>query len=520
MSSKSLFQTTSTKKIPTVVNHAGGRAYDPGAEHGLAQMAMTCTLADSYYTSGETQLQEVLDLCAKCDPEYVGKLAVYAREVGQMKDLPSLLTAYLASIHAHDVLDRVFARTIDNGRMVRNFFQIIRSGRLGRRGLGSQPKRLLRQWFAAQGSDGVFKASVGSSPSLADVIRMARPIPYNDAEKDMYRYLIGKGEPAGLAWQLKQWAQGADLVPSGLPFEFLAGAASTKRHWEDIAMNLSWNATLKNLNTFARHEIPKEAWAKIAERLQQRPPRHVFPYSIMTAFSYISDNAQIPMSVKLLVQKALDAACENVPIAKGSLAVLVDTSGSMQSPVTGNRGTASTKTQCVDVAALIASIALKKNPEAMIIPFDTSVHLTNLNPLDSVATNANILRKYGGGGTDVGCGLAHLVAKGQYPDLTIIVSDNESWVERWRNVSSYSMYRSAARPTGAQDAWDTIQGRNKNAKLVCLDIQANPTIQVQSSKRVLNLGGFSDAIWTVVKDFAEGGFSADSWVDKIKAIEL
>jgi hypothetical protein len=60
-------------------------------------------------------------------PELVAKTAIYCRESGRMKDMPAFLVAHLA---AHDLatMTRVFPRVIDDGRMLRNFVQIVRSG--------------------------------------------------------------------------------------------------------------------------------------------------------------------------------------------------------------------------------------------------------------------------------------------------------------------------------------------------------------------------------------------------------
>lgn len=511
-------------KVATVRNAAGGRAYDPGAEHGLAQMAMTCTLADSYYTSAEAQLAQVIKLADQCTPQFIGKLAVYAREVGAMKDLPCVLVAYLAGKYEHEVLDQVFARVIDNGRMVRNFVQMLRSGRFGRRGLGTQPKRLLRNWFAATGADGVFKNSVGSNPSMADVIKLARPVPLNDAEKEMYRYLIGKGEAVGQAFWLKKWSESGDPRlghrPEGLPFELLAGAAKTSQHWEDIAHSLSWNATLKNLNTFARHGVSKHAWDAIEARLRTKPPKHVFPYSVMTAYKHVESNAGIPMGVKLAVQDALDAAMDNLPALEGEVAVCVDTSGSMGSPVTGSRGSATGVTTCVQVAALVASGLLRKNPNTTTVVFDTSAAIVHLNPRDSVVTNAQKLAR-NGGGTDVSCALRLLNQKGIKASNVVIISDNESWFENQSRYARIGTYGGSHRGmTGAAVEWESFLRRNRGARLTCLDIQANPTVQVQNAGNVLNLGGFSDQVFGTIAEFSRGGLSVQSWVDKIKEIKL
>ncbi len=71
---------------------------------------------------------------------------------------------------------------IDDGRMLRNFVQIVRSGVAGRKSLGTLPKRLVREWFDARADEQLFRASVGNDPSLADVIRMVHP-QAGDAER-------------------------------------------------------------------------------------------------------------------------------------------------------------------------------------------------------------------------------------------------------------------------------------------------------------------------------------------------
>ena len=66
---------------------------------------------------------------------------------------------------------------IDNGRMLRNFVQIMRSGAVGRKSLGSRPKRLVQAWLATASDRAILRAAVGQAPSLADVIQMVHPKP-------------------------------------------------------------------------------------------------------------------------------------------------------------------------------------------------------------------------------------------------------------------------------------------------------------------------------------------------------
>ena len=62
--------------------------------------------------------------------------------------------------------EAVFSRVIDNTRMLRTYVQILRSGVVGRKSLGSAPKRLVREWLASRDEDALFSSSTGQSPSL------------------------------------------------------------------------------------------------------------------------------------------------------------------------------------------------------------------------------------------------------------------------------------------------------------------------------------------------------------------
>ena len=55
-------------------------------------------------------------------------------------------------------------------------------------------------------------------------------------------------------------------------------------------------------------------------------------------------------------------------------------------------------------------------------------------------------------------------------------------------------------------------------KLVCIDLQPYTTTQAPDRSDILNIGGFSDAVFNVVASFVGG--SARRFVAEIEAIEL
>ena len=151
MASKSVFS-SAKKSIPQgvknvdTVNEAGGAAYAFTPEHALAQYALTGTFSQTYYASDTDQLKKTLEFAGKCSTEFVAKTAVYARQRGFMKDMPSFLTAYLA-VKDISLLKKVFPKVVDSPKMVRNFVQMVRSGQLGRKSFGSGPKTLVQNYL-------------------------------------------------------------------------------------------------------------------------------------------------------------------------------------------------------------------------------------------------------------------------------------------------------------------------------------------------------------------------------------
>ncbi|MFZ4575774.1 MAG: RNA-binding protein, partial [Phycisphaerales bacterium] len=150
MANKSLFSSLFSWAPKTdTVNNAGGAAYALTAQQGLAQLAATGCLNTTFYATAEDQLDAVMDLAQKVAPEFVAKVALYARSKGHMKDAPALLVAML-SVTSPGLMAEVFDRVIDSPKMLRNFVQIMRSGRVARKSLGTLPKRLVEQWLAAR----------------------------------------------------------------------------------------------------------------------------------------------------------------------------------------------------------------------------------------------------------------------------------------------------------------------------------------------------------------------------------
>jgi 60 kDa SS-A/Ro ribonucleoprotein len=521
MANKNLFKSIVGIFSPKAdtVNNAGGIAYKLSPKQALAQYAATGCFNHTFYSDAGEQLDKVLALANEVDTEFVAKTAVFAREKGYMKDTPALLLAIL-SIRDKELFERVFPRVADNGKMLRNFVQIMRSGAVGRKSLGSLPKRMVREWFEKRATEQIFKQAVGQSPSIADILKMVHPKPADAEREALFGYFIGREINADklpeIVKQFEQFKTGDSAVVPDVPFQMLTALPLDKSGWTAIAEKAPWQMTRMNLNTFQRHGVFEDAaMVKIvAERLRNVEAikgARVFPFQLMSAFKATDANKGIPRGITESLQDAMEIATGNVPKIDGKVWIFPDISGSMHSPATGYRKGATSTVSCLDVAALFTATLLRKNPTAEVIPFSDHIVEARLNPRDSVMTNAAILAALPSGGTNCSAPLKELNRRKAKGDAIIYVSDNESWVDTKRAWNS---------GTETMRQWNEFKSRNSDAKLVCIDIQPNAHTQAQERRDILNVGGFSDQVFTLVSEFANGNLDHGHWVGVIEKVEV
>jgi len=509
------------------VNAAGGVAYSKSPEGALANYACVGTIHDTYYISADKQLQDVIGMCNQVSPEFIAKTAVYARQEGYMKDLPCLLLAILL-IKDVQLFKRVFPKVVDNVKMLRTFVQIIRSGVIGRKSLGSAAAKCIKRWFDGwNDANKLFNSTIGSNPSIGDIIRLAHPKPKDETFSALFAYLCGFPHsvdqlPENVKrYELlkKNYAEGVEWeeLPD-INFQYLTSIKLTTKNWKNIAKNASWQTTRMNLNAFAKHGVfnypsgngEDPAFVNlIYDRLrnaEEIAKSRVFPYQLLMAYKMTQN---IPNKVRDALQDAMEISTQNVPEIAGKIIVAVDSSGSMSWNITGDRGRSSSQVKCSDVAGLIAAAIKRKNPDTTIISFDTSARKEDVNARDSVMTMANILSK-SGGGTDIGSAIRYLNDNKISGDLLIIVSDNESWFDGRKSYCS---------GTSAMSAWNTFKVKNPNAKCICIDIQPNKTNQIKESSDVIHVAGFSDVVFELISKIA-GGAGENTFVNTINDVAI
>ncbi|SMR71151.1 SS-A/Ro ribonucleoprotein [Aliiroseovarius halocynthiae] len=518
MANKSVFASMKGRLLPkaTAKNAAGAPAYAYSDAHALAQVAVTGTFGGMFYQSAQDELEYVVDVAESVDPRFLAQATIYARQNGYMKDMPAVLLAVLA--RRDPVLFRaVFGRVVDNGKMLRNFVQVVRSGQTGRKSLGSAPKAMVQNWLNTATDRALLQANIGNDPSLADVIKMVHPKPASSEREALFAWIVGRPcDTARLPQVLRDWMvfkeTGKGPVPD-VPFQMLTQLELSSHHWARLAQKGSWQMVRQNLNTFHRHGVfgVRKNVDHVAALLRDAKvisKARVFPYQLMVTAQNVTPD--MPHQIVDALHDAMEIAVGNVPKIHGQVVVCPDVSGSMTMPVTGYRPGATSAVRHVDVAALVAAAFTRVNRGCQVLPFDFDVRDVRLRPRDTVLTNAERLAAMAGGGTNCSAPLVWLNKRGRAPDLVVFVSDNQSWVDA----------RAGGRNTAMMSEWEKIKHRNPKAKLVCIDIAPYGTTQAQTREDVLNVGGFSDAVFDQIAAFAYGQTGPDHWVGEIGKIEL
>lgn len=506
MANKKIFASSAA----AVKNHAGGKAYVKSSEQALAQFAMTGTFNDTFYVSGADQLTAVMEHARQVSDEFIAKLAIYGREKGLMKDMPALLCALLVARQS-DLAEPVFEKVIDNAKMLRNFVQMLRSGVVGRKSLGSKAKRLVKRFITKLPEYALWEASVGNDPSLVDVMKLAHPKAQDESRNALYAYIMGKPVEVALLPDFirdyEAFASGqSKAAPLRAPFQKLTALPLGTEDWMRIATNARWQMTRMNLNTFSRHGVfnSKVMVDMVAERLADRENvlnARAFPYQLMTAMLNIDEG--LPRALKLALEAAMEIALENVPVIDGNTVVAIDVSGSMGQAITGHKPGATSNVTCLDVAALVGAALRHKNRNAKILAFDFTCREVKVTHNAKVMTIADKIKQYAGGGTNCGSVIEYMNAHDIKADNLILVSDNESWADSYRSDLS--------------TLWATYKAKNPEARMINCDITPNEYSVSAHRADTLMVGGFSDDVFNVMAAYLAGG---STQLDAINAVHI
>jgi hypothetical protein len=226
---------------------------------------------------------------------------------------------------------------------------------------------------------------------------------------------------------LNTWMRGAGVTWEWLSGWLSDGEGMDAAAWEAVIPSMGYMALLRNLANFDKAGVSDRVAAEVAARLAD--PAQVarckqFPFRFLSAFR------QVPsLRWGHALDKALTLSTANIPALDGKTLVLVDTSGSMDAPMSGK-----SKVSCVDAAALFGTaLAFRNQGNVDLAGWASGTYTHTITPGASLMGEVQLFTNRAGSvghGTDLAQALAKTFRRGEHSRV-FVFSDMQLMASGW-----------------------------------------------------------------------------------------
>ena len=375
------------------LTHEGAIGYTPDLESALFLMAATYMATEpTFYETAEAREARFVDLVHRVtasNPDFVARLAPYLRKELKIRSASIMLAVeYVAGggEGGRAVVNSVLQRGDEPAEMVGYWHSRYgRSMKMAvKRGVADGAIRLYNERSVLR-YDGL-----GRGIRMADVIELTHPKPRDATQSALFGWLLDRrhhndavADPNVLPVLAASAAQanipaedrramlranGVDsLAKAGTSWERLAGwlpGGMDAEAWDAVIPNMGVMALIRNLRNFDEQGVSRRSvntvLAKITDPDEVAKAR-LFPYQVWAAYSNAPSD-----DWKAALGTTLDLTTQNVPKLDRTL-VVIDTSGSMQAPVS-----AKSRMSRVEVAAVMAAVTGARSKQTDTVIFGQS----------------------------------------------------------------------------------------------------------------------------------------------------
>ena len=542
---------------PTEVNYMGEMAFKLADKELLVSTVMTTFLQNSYYERESEIVERIKDLVGKVDPLLAAKLAIYARNEGNLRSVSHLVSALLAKyISGTDwgkrFYNRIIVRPDDMSEIVSAYANLNGMGLNDLKNIPNSIKKGFKEALERLDAYQIDKYKMQNREvSLIDLVRLFHP-KGNEKNAEAYKRLVN-GESLADLYETKVFEK--EMTKAGQVTKDATQDEKDEAKREAITaildnvkgmpiMNLLRN--LRNILLYAPNKV-NDACEQLTIENKILNSR-LLPFRFATAYaeiekmkyddtkttptsSIVFESEEIKQQVteskfnelkqNLLdaIEGAIEIACQNIPELDGNVAILCDHSG----PCRGDGGGSSkvsafSSTTTAMIGNLFGTMMAWRQHDVYIglfgdrliqVPFDRNKRLLDFNN-ESYQMGAK-------------CGLAtengiytfleNVVAEKKKIDNIIVFSDCQigrggGAFTPWYGTSSSN------RSYHFHELFKEFRKINPNANFIVVNLrQSGGTSVFDKSQRILNIAGWSDKIFDTIKSQTKG------WDAIIKEIE-
>jgi hypothetical protein len=515
----------------TTQNYMGAKAYRMTAGMELYSAVVTCMVDDSYYESNAGRLSRIKNLIAKCEPEFVAKLAIYARTQMNLRSVPVILAVELAKLHSgNDIVRRTVSgvvRRADEIKEILAYYQTA-NGRKGTKKLNRLSKQIqkgLSEAFNRFDEYQFAKYNTDAEVNLRDALFLVHPKAKDEDQQAVFDRIVSDSLAIPYTWETEL----SELGQKSFASEAEKVKAIAEK-WEELVLSgkLGYMAILRNIRNILTKGTDlalDKAIELLTDEGRIRKSKQM-PFRYLSAFLEIdklseennlfeSQKEKIE-TVKTALEKALIIACDNIPVCEGRTAILSDNSGSMYGD-TGGKSllSAMNNRKSADIANLFAVLYWNKCRDTYVGLFGDRLVDADLSRSMNVFENFNRVNRAAkncGPSTERGIFdyMEQLIKSKTIVDRIIIFSDCQvgdgcSWYDNKGN-----------RGANFNQLFQKYLKINPDVMVYTVDLRGYGNTMTKDCGNVILVSGWSEKIFDMIYYIEQGS----TVTDEIMKIEL
>ena len=450
-------------------NEEGGIAFRPDMKTELMLRTVSSLISeDGFYKNGtslNSDLRDTIHAVAKEDPEFILKLALYARSQMHLRSVPIVLMgefAISAGKGAVENASRYIAETIQRPDEITELIAYVQAQNGHYKGkMPIMIKKGVRQAFGKFDAYQLAKYNRPGEVTLRDAMFMTHPKPKNDTQAKTYADLAAGTLASADTWEHAISTQG-----------------STKEAWAQIIPKMGYMALLRNLRNFLDKGVDIQLVLNRITNPAAVMKSKQFPFRFWSAYKEVQGRSDSGNVLDAL-SDAADVSVQNVPKFPGVTFVTCDVSGSMTWPIS-NKSTV----QMAEIGCMFGAMVHAMADNAIISVFGDEHQVVSLSRRDSLFTNTLKLRKTPVGiSTNAHLAIEYLLKNKIKVDRIIIFSDMQCYDTHGYNRSVAENIRKYRREI------------NPDVFIYSFDLSTYGTTQIPKDEpRTCLVGGFSDHV--------------------------
>lgn len=500
----------SIRRTRLVVNYEGERAFVLTPEMELYTAVVTTALSDQFYENSSERLKRIRSLIQKCDAAFVAKLAVYAREVLNLRSVPLVLVVELAKLHQGDnLVSKLTGRVVQRADEITELLALYgqANSRNGFKQLNKLSKQIQKGLAVAFNSFDEYqfaKYNRATQVTLRDALFLVHPKAKDETQQALFDKIVRDELATPYTWETELSALGQLRYVS----EAVKRSAFTEK-WEELIFSkrLGYMATLRNLRNMLEANVSREAIDAVCEYLSDAK---AVAKSRQLPFRFLSAYRELKSVQYGLVSKVLEALEKAVLHSAANIAgyhedtrvvIAADVSSSMQRVIS-----AKSKVQNYDIGLMLAMLLQHRCGNVITGMFGDKWKVINL-PRNQVLANVDEFHRREG---EVGYSTnGYLVIK----DLL----DRRQVVDKVMIFTDCQLWNSNSGAENIDNLWKQYKHIAPRAKLYLFDLIGYGTTPLNVQRNdVYLIAGWSDKIFDVLNAVDQGSDA----LKVINAIEL